>query len=125
MTREEFFEYCTTQLGTEADYPFEGDTETAVMRHKDSRKWFAIVMRVPLKKFGIESEASANVVNLKLPTEMYGSFGPRDGVYPAYHMNKLHWVSVILSDANDGLIRFLTETSYDITKKKKPKGGKK
>ena len=60
-----------------------------------------------------------DVVNLKLPAVMYGSFGASDGVYPAYHMNKVHWISVVLADAADDLIGFLVNASYEATRDKK------
>ncbi|MBR3999922.1 MAG: MmcQ/YjbR family DNA-binding protein, partial [Clostridia bacterium] len=81
--------------------------------------WYALIMRVSRRKFGIDSDEVIDVVNLKLPLEMYGSFGAADGVYPAYHMNKLHWISVLLPDAADDLIEFLTNVSYETTKNKK------
>ena len=90
MTKQEFLKYCLDTYGTSPDYPFDEDFETAVLRHTDNRKWYAIVMCVSRRKFGIDSDEVIDVVNLKLPTEMFGSFGTSDGVYPAYHMNKLH-----------------------------------
>ena len=107
---------CLSCFGTSPDYPFDEDFETAVERHADNRKWYAIVMRVSRRKFGLDSDEVVDVVNLKLPAEMFGSFGAADGVYPAYHMNKLHWISVILSDAEDELIELLTNASYEATK---------
>ena len=96
MTKQEFLEYCLNTYGTISDYPFEEDFVTAVLRHTDNKKWYALVMRIPRRKFGFDSDEIIDVVNLKLPTEMFGSFGADDGVYPAYHMNKLHWISVLL-----------------------------
>ena len=96
MTKQQFLNYCLTTYGTSPDYPFEEDFVTAVLRHADNRKWYALVMRVSRRKFGFDSDEIIDVVNLKLPTEMFGSFGTDDGVYPAYHMNKLHWISVLL-----------------------------
>ena len=93
--------------------------ETAVLRHIDSRKWYAIVMKVSRRKLGFDSDEIIDVVNLKLPTEMFGSFGAQDGVYPAYHMNKLHWVSVLLPDAPDDIVTFLTGVSFEATKARK------
>ena len=90
-----------------------------MLRHADNRKWYAIVMRVSRRKFGFDSDEVIDVVNLKLPTEMFGSFGASDGVYPAYHMNKLHWVSVLLPDAPDDVVQFLANVSFDATKNKK------
>ena len=118
MTKQQFFEYCLNAYGTLPDYPFDEDFETAVLRHSDNRKWYAIVMRVSRRKFGFDSDEVIDVVNLKLPTEMFGSFGTTDGVYPAYHMNKLHWISVLLPDAPNDVIQFLLNASFEATKSK-------
>lgn len=125
MTKGSFFEYCAATYQTAPDYPFDEDFETAVFRHADTRKWYALVMKVPRRKFGIKSDEVIEVVNLKLPTEMFGSFGASDGVYPAYHMNKLHWISVLLPDAPDDVVQFLTSVSFEATKTKKKQTNKK
>lgn len=119
MTKQKFFDTCLALYGTVPDYPFDEDFETAVLRHADSRKWYAIMMRVSRRKFGFQSDEIIDVVNLKQPTEMFGSFGASDGVYPAYHMNKLHWVSVILPDAPEDVVAFLTNASFEATRTKK------
>ena len=116
MTKQSFLDYCHNKFGTSPDYPFDEDLETAVLRHADNRKWFALLMKVSRRKFGFDSDKTVDVVNLKLPFEMFGSFGKADGVYPAYHMNNLHWISVLLSDATDETIAFLTGVSYEATK---------
>ena len=116
MIKQSFLDYCHNKFGTSPDYPFDEDFETAVLRHADNRKWFALLMKVSRRKFGFDSDETVDAVNLKLPVEMFGSFGKADGVYPAYHMNKLHWISVLLSDATDETIAFLTGVSYEATK---------
>ena len=122
MTKQQFLDYCLNKYSTSPDYPFDEDFETAVLRHADNRKWYAIVMRVSRCKFGFESDEIIDVVNLKLPTEIFGSFGASDGVYPAYHMNKLHWISVLLPDAPADVVAFLTNASFEATKtKSKPR----
>ena len=118
MTKQTFLTPCLTTYNTTPDYPFDEDFETAVLRHTDSRKWYAIVMRVSRRKFGFDSDEVIDVVNLKMPTEMFGSFGAADGVYPAYHMNKLHWISVLLPDANEDVVAFLTNASFEATRAK-------
>ena len=52
---------------------------------------------------------------------MFGSFGAEDSVYPAYHMNKLHWISVFLPDAPEDVTTFLVNVSYEATKTKTKK----
>ena len=121
MKKQEFLEYCLSTYGTSPDYPFDEDFETSVFRHSDNRKWFALSMQVSHRKFGVDSDEVIGVVNLKLPTEMFGSFGASDGVYPAYHMNKLHWISVLLPDAPDDVVQFLLNASFEATKTKRKK----
>lgn len=121
MTKQQFLQHCLDTYGTAADYPFEKNPEIAVIRHGDTRKWYAVSMPVSRSKFGFDSGEVIDVVNLKLPTEMLGSFGAADGVYPAYHMNKLHWVSVLLPNAPDDVVRFLLHASFEVTKNKRYK----
>ena len=121
MTKQQFLSNCLSTYGTTPDHPFDEDFETAVLRHADNRKWYAIVLRVSRRKFGFDSDEVIDVVNLKLPTEMFGSFGVADGVYPAYHMNKLHWISVLLPDAPDDVVQFLVNVSFEATKSPKKK----
>ena len=119
MTKQQFLEYCLNTYGISPDYPVDEDFETAVLRHTGNRKWYAIEMKVSRRKFGFDNDEVIDVVNLKLPTEMFGSFGATDGVYPAYHMNKLHWISVLLPDAPDDVVQFLVNVSFEATKGKK------
>ena len=121
MTKQSFFRHCLSSYGTSPDYPFDENFETAVLRHADNRKWYAIVMRASRRKFGFDSDEMIDVVNLKLPTEMFGSFGAADDVYPAYHMNKLHWISVLLPDAPEEIVQFLVNVSFEATKVPKKK----
>lgn len=121
MTKQELLYYCTETYGTVPDCPFEDDFVTTVLRHSDTRKWYGIIMEVSRRRFGFESDEVIDVVNVKLPVEMFGSFGKDDGVYPAYHMNKLHWVSVLLPDAPDDVVQFLINVSFEVTEAKKKK----
>ena len=119
MTKQCFLDYCLETYGTAADYPFDEDFETAVLRHTSNRKWYALVMRISRQKLGMDRDEMVDVVNLKLPLEMYGSFDAADGVYPAYHMNKVHWISVVLDDADAALVELLVHASYEATRDKK------
>ena len=119
MKKQQFLSYCLNTYGTSPDYPFDDWMESAVLRHANNKKWYAIALKVSRRKFGFDSDEVIDVVNLKLPTEMFGSFGAADGVYPAYHMNKLHWISVLLPDAPDDVVQFLVNMSFEATKDKR------
>lgn len=121
MTKQELFDYCRSTYGTSPDYPFDEDNETAALRHADSRKWYALLMRVSRRRFGQNSNEVIDIVNVKVPLEMFGAFDSSDGVYPAYHMNKLHWVSVLLPDAPNDVLELLLHASYNATKSRRDK----
>jgi predicted DNA-binding protein (MmcQ/YjbR family) len=116
MTRQHIFDYCAEKYGVEPDYPFEKTPEVAVLRHRKNKKWFGIIMVVSKRKFGLERDEKTDVMNLKLAQEMIGSFNGDDGVFPAYHMNKSHWVSVILDMAEADTVKFLLDVSFEMTK---------
>ena len=122
MTRSEFFSHVSDTYGITPDYPFEGDFVTAVLRHTGNRKWFAIAMSIPRAKVGLAGEGSMDTVNLKVSPEMIPSLVSGAGVFPAYHMNKSHWVTVALDGtASDEMVAFLVGVSFDLTASKRPK----
>lgn len=119
MTREKFEAVVLEQYNIRADYPFEDDFETGVFRH-ESGKWFALAMRISAKKLGKQSDMSINVVNFKCAPEVIDSIaGVEPGIYRAYHMNKIHWLSVCLEECDDDTISQLLGISYDLTKNPK------
>lgn len=76
-------------------------------------------MDIPKSKLGIKEDGNISVVNLKAETMLIGSLVSNEGVYPAYHMNKNHWITVELTDKTSlDQISWLLEMSYDLTKSK-------
>ncbi|MBQ2726702.1 MAG: MmcQ/YjbR family DNA-binding protein [Clostridia bacterium] len=127
MTRTGLEAYIESTFGITADYPFTGDFVTAVFRHPGNRKWFAIAMRIPQSKLGMNGDDLIDVVNVKCDPEILHSFHSQSGVhqgetgiYPAYHMNRNHWLTVALDGrVSDNTMEFLLGISYDLTKSKK------
>ncbi len=105
------------------DHPFEEDFETTVLRHGAGGKWFGLLMKVHPKYFGREGDAPLDVLNLKIdPEESFAVRELFDGIRPAYHMNKRHWISVILDGSVPlDMTAMLMEKSYDLTRKKLPR----
>ena len=55
MKREEIFQYVKEQYGTEPEYLWKKDPDSAVLRHKNG-KWYAIIMVVEKKILGLEED---------------------------------------------------------------------
>ena len=119
MTRSEFEQTVLDTYGVRADYPFEDDFVTGVFRHSDTGKWFALAMNINEGKIGRAGGRRVDVVNLKCAPEVIESIaGIEQGIYPAYHMNKTHWLTVCLSECDEGTVSWLLGISYDLTRSK-------
>ncbi|QHB34770.1 MmcQ/YjbR family DNA-binding protein [Yersinia canariae] len=97
MNRETLFRYAREHFNSEPEYLWSKLPGYAVLRHHDGKKWFAIVMNVPGTKLGLKTDDEVEVLEVKVRPEYIGSLRQKDGILPAYHMNKEHWVSVLLS----------------------------
>ena len=73
------------------------------------KEWFAVVGRIPREKIGIEEGGLAEVINLKDEPEAVTARINEKKAYPAYHMNKQHWYTVLLDDrlADDEMINLI------------------
>lgn len=109
MNREDVIKYCLELPEVYEDYPFPEDNISATMKHKKNNKWFALLMEVDGKEY---LNIKTNPEYSELLRKTY------DYIIPAYHMNKEHWNTIILSDECDReLVEELLEQSYNLTKK--------
>lgn len=105
--RQEALEIALGLPGTYEDTPFHDGN-------------WVVVRRANRKIFLATYERQGRIwLNVKVKPDwsrvLIASF---DAVVPAYHMNKRHWVSVILDGSmDDAEIRRLIEESYDLTAK--------
>ena len=119
MNRKEFAAYVEDHYGIKYDCPFEDDIDTWVFRHPDNRKWFALVMTIKKNRLGFESSESVDVVNLKCAPEIMDDLWRERGIFPAYHMSKKHWLTLALDGScDDETLRWVTQISFDLTRRK-------
>lgn len=118
MTRQQLTDWIKEDFEITPDYPFDKDFETAVLRHKSSKKWFGLVMKVPKSRLVGADNRKVDVLNVKCDTMLRQPLLQNKGFYVAYHMNKVHWISVILEEVNIEDVKPVVEMSYDLTKKR-------
>lgn len=105
------------KYGNQLEYLWEKSPDTAVLRHEDNQKWYAILMRISWEKLDKGKEGEVEVVNLK--NDQVAEMLTLKGIYPAFHMNKSYWISVPLDDKlSDQQILDLIKTSWGLTRKK-------
>ena len=114
--RDRIFAYIKKKYKATPEYPW-GEDDGAVLRHSDNRKWFALVMRVGRGKLGLAGDGQVDVVNLKIADRMFKDVLMQNkGILPAYHMNKRHWISVILDGTMpEEELTLLIRDSYRLT----------
>ena len=94
--REAVFRYARETLGTQAEYLFASSPDCAVLRCRANRKWYGIIMRVGRDKLVRGGEGEVDILNVKCDPMMRASLLRKAGFFPAYHMNKTHWITMLL-----------------------------
>ena len=105
------------KYGNQLEYLWEKSPDTAVLRHEDNQKWYAILMRIPWDRLDKGREGLVEAVNLK--HDQVADLLSQMGIYPAFHMNKRYWISIPLDDTlTDEKVLELFERSWFLTSKK-------
>jgi predicted DNA-binding protein (MmcQ/YjbR family) len=98
---ESFREYCLSKKGVTEEFPFDNNT---------------LVFKVMGKMFALTNVEVFEGINLKVvPEDGVELRDKHSFIKPAYHMNKKHWVTVMMGGAvPDRLIKGLIDNSYDL-----------
>lgn len=113
-------EYCERKFGTEPEAPWEDSPDAYTFKTAKRNKWYALFMTIPYKSLGLVAKGTLDVVNIKLPPEKVLGLIDRVHFYPAYHMNKKHWITIVLDkEVDEPLVQQLLEESYGLVEKLK------
>ena len=120
MDRAALEAHIAGMYGAEAEHPWADAPGHAVFRHAGNRKWFAVVMRLPQERLGFPAGKEIDVVNVKCDPVLAGALRQEKGFFPAYHMNKQHWITIALDgSADEEKLLWLLENSFRMTREKK------
>ena len=114
---KEIITYVKNKYGDELEFLWEKSPKNAVVRRKSSNKWYAVILTIPKRKIGLESDEVIEVINLhNIPKEIEKLIDCKK-YFPAYHMNKKYWCTICL----DGTVELeeiykLIDISYELAK---------
>lgn len=121
----ELLAYVAERYGISPDYPWIDEPDYAVLRHADGGKWFAVIMLITARRLGLYSDEPTYVLNVKCDPALIGSLIDGKAYFPAYHMNKEHWLSVKLDgSAPEEEVCRLIDLSFGLTERRIPKAKK-
>lgn len=113
--RSEILEYARKTFDCEPDYPFDKYPRYVALRHGKGGKWFGLIMDVPKDRLGLHGDEKIDVIDLKCRPAMVEELKKRPGFLPAYHMDKKHWITVLLDGSvpRKDITRLIDE-SYEL-----------
>ena len=67
-------------------------------------------MEVGRDKWGLSGDGEVDILNVKSNPMSIGSYCTQEGFFPAYHMNKENWISILLDkpELDDAIKKLLT-----------------
>ena len=101
------------KYGEEPEFAWEKFPFYGVFKNKNTNKWYGIIMNIDKSKLGENEDGEIEIIDVKLNSEEVECLLKKDGFYPAYHMNKKYWITIILNNTlSDELIMDLIQKSY-------------
>ena len=104
------------KYGDNPEFEWEKFPLYATFKNKYSNKWYGIIMNLDKSKLGEKSTGEVEIIDIKLEANEIRDLLTQDGFYPAYHMNKKNWITIILNNTiSDENIMKLIDKSYSYT----------
>lgn len=111
----------SSRYGEKPDFPFEEDF--GVFRYPDNRKWYGLIMNLPLNRLTHDEgdDRFVDVMNMKVGDQNIAELLKRPGIYPAYHMHHQKWISVVLDESlsDDEVMNLIDASRRSVLPKKK------
>ncbi len=89
-------EYAKHTYGDSPEFLWEKTPDNAILRRKDSGKWYAVLMTVSAKKIGFSEDRPIEVANFHDTAENVARLVDGITYFPGFHMNKKYWYTVRL-----------------------------
>ena len=113
--KDDYIAWIKTQFGAEPDYPWPDDAPYSFVFRCPNEKWFALVMKIKYRQLGLTGDEAVWVVNMKASQDEIPNLIDKKSIFPAWHMNKKHWITVLLTAATDfEKLCELTQNSFEL-----------
>ncbi len=107
-----YIAWIEKEFGVKGEFPWKIYPDYEVFRCPN-KKWFALVGHITFKNLGLQSDEKVYVVNLK--SDAIPKVVDNTSVFPAWHMNKKSWITVLLTTVTDfDTLCSLTRQSYQL-----------
>lgn len=113
---KEIIAFIKSEYGDEPEYLFI-DSDTAVFRKGERKKWYAAIITVSKRRLGLLSDEVIPILDVKLNPNEIALITDGVSYFPGYHMNKKHWCTIPLDGTVDtDEICYRIGQSYELVK---------
>ena len=107
--------YINKKYKTKLEFLWNDYPDCAIARNPNG-KWYLLVMTISKRKLGLDSDDMIEIIDIKHPIDRIEKIVDNVNIFKGYHMNKKHWITIILDNKIDDKILFkLIDTSYILT----------
>lgn len=93
----QIIEYVDKMYQDRLEFLWKKSPGNAVLRRKDDRKWYAVILCIAKEKLGLEGTEIIEIMNLRaLPNDVEQVIDGKQ-YFLGYHMNKKHWYTICLN----------------------------
>lgn len=92
---EEIIGYVGQKYGDEPEYLWEDTPDCCIMRRKDNRKWYLVIMTVNGTKLGLENR-ELEIIDIRCPEDELNGLADGEKYFRGWHMNKRLWMTLVL-----------------------------
>jgi len=115
----EIINYVKNTYHDSLEYLWKNNDKTGVARNKNNNKWYLVVMIIKAFKLGLESDEEIEIIDIRYQKDKVEEIIDNKSIFPAWHMNKRSWVTIILnSELNSEIIYSLIDNSYELSQNK-------
>ena len=100
------------EYGNIPEFPWDEDSVDGIFRNPYNQKWYGLIMNIDYTKIDDLKNGRIDVLNVKIDDLKIPDLIKKEGIYPAYHMNKKYWVTIALDDtlSDDEVMAYLHES---------------
>ena len=110
--------YAKEKYGDEPEFLWEKFPGNAVLRRKDTQKWYAALLKTTGSKIGLVSDEAVEIVDLRMTPDDIAAKVDGRKYFAGYHMNKKHWATLLLDGSvPEAELLALIDASYELARK--------
>ncbi len=116
----EIIEYVRKNYSRELEFLWARSPGNAIWRRGDNAKWFGVLMTIAANRVMPDAgNDTVEILDIRCAPDVTDFIVDKKKIFPGYHMNKQHWVTVVLDGrmATRDICRLLA-ASYEIAGQK-------